>query len=165
MAGSFTRHISGACNCPTACSRTVSPAGVEVEEILSDTTPNDHFIAAPDSRVKKSSVGCVVRGRRSPTIRADIVSAAGVQLGNTIILCATPYDHFTARPHRYVPISAVGRISRGGGYPTVTGRIVSPTRVHVAARDTVSTPNNHLAPSPYGRVAPSRVRRIGKGCT
>ena len=47
------------------------------------SAPDDHFTARPHCRVKVSASGCVGRGRGRPTIRAGIVSPAGVQIADS----------------------------------------------------------------------------------
>ena len=47
---------------------------------LHASTPNDHFTAGPDCRVTASGSGRVGRAGGCPTIRAGIVSPAGVKI-------------------------------------------------------------------------------------
>ena len=49
------------------------------------STPDDHFTAGPDCRVTRSGRGRVGGAGGCPTIRAGIVSAAGVQTAATIV--------------------------------------------------------------------------------
>ena len=44
------------------------------------SAPDDHFTAGPDCRVKVSASGRVGRAGGCPTVRAGIVSPAGVQI-------------------------------------------------------------------------------------
>ena len=44
------------------------------------STPDDHFTASPHCRVIASASGCVGRAGGRPTIRAGIVSPAGVRI-------------------------------------------------------------------------------------
>ena len=55
------------------------PPVFEFAEDTIQSTPDDHFTASPDCRVTVSGIGCVGRAGGCPTIRAGIVSAAGVQ--------------------------------------------------------------------------------------
>ncbi len=93
-----------------------------------------------------------------PTIRAGIVSPAGVQL---TAIKSTPYNHFTAGPHRRVPCPAGGRIDRAGGCPTIRAGIVSPASVAGAG-----TPDDHFTAGPHRRVIVSGTGRVGRagGC-
>src|ERR1051326_4111767 len=75
--------------------------------------PNDHFTAGPRCRVTGSSRSCVSRAGACPTIRAGIVSAAGV------VITPAPNDHFTAGPHCRVTDSARGRVGGAGGRPGI----------------------------------------------
>ena len=63
----------------------------------SSSTPDDHFTAGPDRCVSIPRVGRVGGAGGCPTIRAGIVSPAGVQIGDAII--SAPDDHFAASPH------------------------------------------------------------------
>ena len=70
-----------------------------------------------------------------PTIRAGIVSPAGVQIADTDH--SAPDDHFTASPHCRVNVSGSGRVGGAGGRPTIRAGIVSPAGVRITA---VTTP-------------------------
>ena len=61
------------------------------------SSPDDHFTASPHCCVILSASGRVGRAGGHPTIRAGIVSPAGVQLAASS--SSTPDDHFTASPH------------------------------------------------------------------
>ena len=56
----------------------VSAAAVEAVRRCYPSTPNDHFTAGPDCRVKVPGRGRVGYAGGCPTIRAGIVSPAGV---------------------------------------------------------------------------------------
>ena len=105
--------------------RAISPAGVQIVDVIS--TPDDHFTAGPDCRVSLSGRGHVGGARGCPTVRAGIVSPAGVKIG--VVITATPDDHFTAGPDRGVKGSGSGRVGGAGGYPTIRAGIVSPAGV------------------------------------
>jgi hypothetical protein len=94
-----------------------------------------------------------------PTIRAGIVSSAGVRLTANK---STPYNHFAAGPHRRVPLPAGGRIDRAGGCPTIRAGIVSPASVAAAQ----ATPDDHFTAGPHRRVIVSGTGRVGRagGC-
>ena len=115
--------------------------------------------------MKAPSVRCVGQARRSPTVRTGIVSATGVQNGDTVLNCASPHDHFVARPHSAGPLSAIGRVSRGSGCPTVGDWIVSPAGVRIALRCTKSTPHNHFGTTPYRCVSPPSRGHVRKANT
>ena len=95
------------------------------------STPDDHFTASPDCRVKVSGSGRVGRAGRCPTIGAGIVSPAGVQ--SAVAIMSTPDDHFTAGPDCCVTVSASGRVGGAGGCPTIRAGIVSPAGVRKLA--------------------------------
>ena len=61
------------------------------------SAPDDHFTAGPHRRVNVSASGRVGGARGCPTIRAGIVSPAGVQIAERCHVSA-PDDHFTAGP-------------------------------------------------------------------
>src|SRR5207248_10404983 len=71
---------------------------------------------------------------------------------------STPDDHLAARPHCRVRVPANWRVGGAGGYPTVGGRVVSPTCVQIAAEP---APDDHFAARPDCRVIPSRRGRVG----
>ena len=72
-------RVSGAGGCPAICNRIVSPAGVKTHTRLGiSSTPDDHFTAGPKRREQSSALRRVYRARCCPTIRAGIVSPAGV---------------------------------------------------------------------------------------
>ena len=62
-----------------------------------------------------------------PTIRARIVSPAGVQ--SRLVPSSAPDDHFTAGPHCRVIESGVGCVGGAGSCPTIRAGIVSPAGV------------------------------------
>ena len=70
------------------------------------STPNDHLAAGPHGRVKPRASGRVGQAGGCPTIRAGIVSPAGVESwpGNP----SAPNNHFTAGPHCRVNGSSQG---------------------------------------------------------
>ena len=81
------------------------------------STPDDHFSAGPDRRVLVSSIRRVGGAGGRPTVRAGIVSSAGVK--NEGIILPTPDDHFTAGPDCAVVDSAIGRVGDAGGCPAI----------------------------------------------
>ena len=58
----------------------LSVSGSYLPPVLeAESTPDDHFAARPDCRVKVSGSGRVGSAGGCPTVRAGIVSPAGVQ--------------------------------------------------------------------------------------
>ena len=113
------------------------------------SAPDDHFTAGPHCRVNVSASGRVGGAGGCPTIRAGIVSPAGVQI--VAASQSTPDDHFTASPHCRVK-SASGRVGRAGGCPTIRAGIVSPAGVQELECVISSTPDDHFTASPHCRV-------------
>ena len=91
------------------------------------SAPDDHFAAGPDCRVTISASGRVGGAGGCPTIRAGIVSPAGVQTAAAVK--SAPDDHFAAGPHCRVTDSGSGRVGGAGGCPTIRAGIVSPAGV------------------------------------
>src|SRR5262249_30823435 len=77
--------------------RAVSPTGDEAAA-KSSSSPDDHFTASPHCRVIESCGRRVGRGGGRPTIRAGIVSPAGVQ-DNEVLILSPADDHFTTSQH------------------------------------------------------------------
>ena len=94
--------------------------------------PDHHFAAAPNCCVIDSSTGRVRGGRDCPSIRADVVSPTGVQIGR--VTNSPPDDHFTPGPDRPVNISTGRGIGGAGGCPTIRGRMVCSAGVEIVAR-------------------------------
>src|SRR6266446_1365300 len=92
---SGTGRVGGAGGCPTVRAGIVPPAGVHfvLARDISGSTPDDHFIAGPDRRVIVPASGRVGSAGGCPTIRAGIVSPAGVHI-DIWIRGSTPDDHF-----------------------------------------------------------------------
>ena len=80
-------RVGGAGGCPTIRARDCISRRCSTELRLSvNSAPDDHFTAGPHCRVKISGSGRVGGAGGCPTIRAGIVSAAGVQIVLTIEL-------------------------------------------------------------------------------
>ena len=94
-----------------------------------ESAPDDHFTASPHCRVTVSGSGRVGRAGGRPTIRAGIVSPAGVE--KVAGVSSAPDDHFTAGPHCRVTVSGSGRVGGAGGRPTIGAGIVSPAGVQI----------------------------------
>jgi len=107
--------------------RAISPAGVQavVATIIKIPTPDDHFSASPDCRVQVSPSGRVGGAGGCPTVRAGIVSPAGVEIGAAnAARITTPDDHFTAGPECRVIVSGSGRAGGAGNCPIVGDGVV-----------------------------------------
>src|SRR6266403_4246367 len=113
----------------------VSSASVENVAGLINSTPHDHFTASPDS------CGILPRSGRAggaggcPTVRARVVSPAGV------VDRSTPDDHFAASRDRRVILSAAGCVGGACSGPTVRAGIVSPAGVQIVSA-VISAPDD-----------------------
>src|SRR6476659_7997965 len=125
--------------------------------------PDNHFTATPHCRVTLSCRGRVASPRGYPTVRAGIVSRAGVKIVGAAGSSA-PDNHFSAGPDRRVLVSARRRVGRAGGRPAIRAGIVFPAGVPIAR--TESTPNDHFTASPDRCVVGSASGRVGDagGC-
>ena len=119
--------------------------------------PDDHFTATPHCRVTFSCGGCVVSARGYPTVRAGIVSPAGIKIVSAAGISA-PDDHFSAGPDRRVLESTRRRVGRAGGHPAIGCGIVFPAGVPIAR--TESTPDDHFTASPDRCVVGSASGRV-----
>src|SRR5947209_6228958 len=138
--------------------RAVSPASVGIRRF---SPPDDHFTAGPDCRLTKSGSGRVGGAGGCPTIRARIVSAAGIKNALVVRASATPDDHFTASADCRVIGSRGRRVGGAGGCPTLRAAIVSPA---IANSDEISIfppPDDHFTAGPDCRVTVSRGRCVG----
>ena len=120
------------------------PAGI--------SAPDDHFTAGPHCRVIIAGRGRVGRAGGCPTIRAGIVSPAGVSIRKS-----APDDHLIASPYCRVFGSARGRVGGAGGYPTIDARIVSPAGVESWA---MSVPPQTIISLPV-QTAVCKARALG----
>jgi hypothetical protein len=138
-------RVGGAGGCPTIRAGIISPAGIPIlaRPPPRISAPNDHLTAGPDCRMILSNLGRVGRAGSCPTIRAGIVSAAGVEPRGTR---SAPNNHFPAGPYCGVIRSALGRVGGAGSCPTIHARIVS------TAGDAVAAPDNHFTAGPDCRV-------------
>ena len=100
-------------------------------------SPDNHFTAGPDCCVHPPLTWCVDGAGGCPTVRARIVSPAGVKRYGRLSAwdASAPDNHFTAGPHCRVKGSGRGRVGRAGGCPTIRAGIVSPAGVERACRD------------------------------
>ena len=126
-AAHMARHGSGRrrwCRTWRARLRTISPAGVQIE----NSAPDDHLAAGPGHGVKVSWSGRIGDAGDCPAIGAGIVSPAAIQLAT---VKSAPNDHLTASPNCGVHLSGSGRVGGAGGCPAISARIVSPTSVQI----------------------------------
>src|SRR5690242_15645615 len=90
------------------------------------SAPDDHLSARPDRAVFSSRFGRVDRARSYPTVRARIVSGAGVKLN--IVGSSAPDDHLSAGPDHAVIETTRGRIGDAGCGPGIIGASVPSVR-------------------------------------
>ena len=143
------------CRCRDCISRRCSKSAVS-------SAPDDHFTAGPYCRVIVSASGRVGGAGGCPTIRAGIVSPAGVQIVGAIRF--RPRRSFHCRSTLPCDDSSSGRIGGAGGRPAIRAGIVSPAGVEIATA-IIATPDDHFTASPYCRVTISgsgRVCRAGR---
>src|SRR5438045_9546069 len=93
--------------------------------------PDDHFTATPHCRVTFSCGGRVVSARGYPTVRAGIVSPAGIKIVAAAGISARD-DHFSAGPDRRVLESIRRRVARAGRRPAIGCGLVCPAGVRSA---------------------------------
>ena len=113
MAISASGRISGASSGPTVREGIVSPAG-----IVGISAPDDHFSASPNGCVAGSRNGRASGTGVGPSIGSRTVSAASVQIPETITR-SSPDDHFSAGPYRGVIQSTGGGVRAAGGCPGI----------------------------------------------
>src|SRR5437762_3776124 len=113
MAVSASGRISGASSGPTVREGIVSPAG-----IVGVSAPDDHFSASPNGCVAGSRTGRASGTGVGPSIGSRTVSAASVQITETITRSA-PDDHFSPGPYRGVIQSIRGRVRAASGCPEI----------------------------------------------
>src|SRR6266576_6993070 len=99
---SAKRRVAKAGSYPTICNGIVSAACGEIvkREAWFFAAPDNHFSAGPNGCAATSRFGRVDRSSGGPSVRAGIVSPAGV-----IAAVSTPDNHFSAGPHRPVTTS------------------------------------------------------------
>src|SRR5205823_3060778 len=89
------RPAGGGGRNPTVCTRIVSAAGIEVNKGAAvDSAPDNHFTASPDRCVTKTAIRRVDGASRCPTVRARIISPAGVEI--IAAIGSAPDYHLTA---------------------------------------------------------------------
>ncbi len=156
-------RVNDAGSCPAVGHWIVSPARVQ-NGTGPKSAPDDHFASGPNCRVTESGSRRVGDAAGSPTVGRWIVYSTGACLiGSTI---STPHDHFSPRPSCRVNVSSGRRVGGARSRPTVGSGIVYPSGIQILRASTVienSTPHNHLAARPDGRVKRARRRHAGRG--
>jgi hypothetical protein len=146
----------------------ISPTRVQSAGTVAISTPDDHFAAAPNCRVRASGAGRVTGVRCYPTIRFGPVSSAGIKGGATTrVAISAPYDHFASGPDCRLIASGSGRVDGVGGYPTIRSGTVYPPGVNVNIVS-FATPHDHFTTCPdRGVIGPAsgRVSCVGGGPT
>src|SRR6266480_328640 len=108
--------------------------------------PNDHFAPSVHCGLRVSRRRRIVQACGNPTVRAQVVSAAGVRVVERFI-DAAPDDHYTAGPQRAVAKSCGRRVRSAGGCPGICLWIVSGAGVKLGGV-VRSAPHDHLAAAP-----------------
>ena len=145
-----------------AGSRAVFPAAVQKAGEIINSTPDNHFAAAPECGVTESAFRRVGRCSSHPVIRARLVSTTGTELLKHV--SPAPNDHVSAGPHCRVTKAVPRRVGRAGGNPTIGARIISATAVNPEFRAIVTRPDDHFIAGPYSRVKLSSRGRARRGC-
>jgi len=114
--------------------RTVPSASVQVAAVIS--APDDHLAAGLNCRVKFSGIGCAGRASGCPTVRAEIVSPASIEIGAELF--SAPENHFRASPNCRVVGTGGGRISGGSGDHGIIGVACLPWVGVIAGRKVCS---------------------------
>jgi hypothetical protein len=107
--------------------------------------------------VRASCGRCINDASGDPSIRAGIISAAGIE-ARAATSNTAPDDHFIAGPDRGVIRSATRRINGRGRRPTVQNWVVSSPSIRESRGE--SAPDYHLIPTPYRCVRISRSRCV-----
>jgi hypothetical protein len=147
---------------PTIRAGVISPAAVQRVEAVVPSSPDQHFSARPDRRLKVPARRCVNDAGGGPTVSRGVVPPAGVQNGATPK--STPHDHFASRPNCRETESSSWRVGGTHGSPTVGSWIVYSASICLVGY-AISTPHDHFAPCPDGRVDVSGGGRIGGVCS
>jgi hypothetical protein len=108
------------------------------------------------------SSGSVGRGGGCPTIRAGVVSPAGVLANGSI---SAPDDHFNTRPHCGVTPSAVRCVARADGCPIIGAGIISSAGIEIVVVDPVviiPAPDDYFTAGPHCRVGDAGFGCVGR---
>ena len=113
------------------------------------SAPDDHFTAGPHCCGPDSASGRVGRAGGRPTVRAGIVSPAGVQTGR----CHPPQTIISLPVHTAVcPVRAEGAlVVLVAVQLSVLGSYL-PAGVKIAVMPVISAPDDHFAVGPHCRV-------------
>ena len=128
-------------------------------ELIISSTPDDHFTASPHCRVIGSASGCVGRAGGRPTIRAGIVSPAGVQMRR----CHHIHPRRSFHCQSTLPCDCLGQWARWScwwpsSYPCwdcISRRCSNSAAI-------TSAPDDHFTASPHCRVNVSASGRVGR---
>ena len=155
---SFGR-VDRAYRCPTVRAGIVSGPSVQpAVTTTSDPTPDDHFTAGPDCRVRLSCGRRVGGAGGNPSICVWIIAAAGIQIVTLVV--AAPDDHLAAGPYGGVNQTGGRCVGGGDSSPSIGSGIVFRAGVEIAEVKVEPTPDNHLAAGPHYCVKSSALRRI-----
>src|SRR5437764_8662858 len=105
--------MSGGSSSPAVRECIISPAAIVVI-----SAPDDHFSATPNGSVAGSRNGRASGTGVGPRIGSRTVSAASVQIPETITR-SSPDDHFSAGPHCGVIESTGGGVRAASGCPGI----------------------------------------------
>ena len=110
---------------PTVSAGAVSAACIKLDaRAAKHPAPDDHFATSPHRRVTISRRRCIVEARGDPTVRAQVISAAGIAVVKRFV-DASPDNHFTAGPHPCMPGTAERDVANACRHPTVGSGAVS----------------------------------------
>src|SRR5262249_30229997 len=123
---------------------------------ITDSAPNNHLAACPDSSVVKASRGRAVGRDGCPGIVQWIVPATVVQ--EDTVGKPTPNDHFVSGPHRGEASACTGSANRCDRRPTVGYGVVATSSIERTVAVS-SPPHDHFTACPYGCVATTRGGR------
>ena len=92
------RDVCDAGGSPTIRVGIISATGVKIESrAAKNASPDDHFTGGPQGCVRVARRGCIVEACGDPTVRARVVSAAGIGIIECFIHSA-PDNHLIASP-------------------------------------------------------------------
>ena len=146
------RRVNRSSSCPTIGAGIISPASVQIIEVVIYSAPDDHFAGGVQNcGVRISPIRRIRSARRCPAIGAGIVFAAGVNSRRKTFTITAPDNHFGPRPYCSVARSRAGRAGAVCKCPGICGRIVPPARVQKRIV-TLPAPYDHLTAGPDCRV-------------
>ena len=123
------RRIDEARSVPPVGDRVVTASSVKSADVYVPPAPHNHFSTGRDCSEEGSGIGRAGGVGRRPTVGAQMVSPAGVEINGTaclvISVAAAPDDHLTVGQNRLVPESCQRRVSGADRCPTVGKGIIS----------------------------------------